>query len=153
MDMISELNIGRAGEFIALADILLHDIQAYPTDQGVGYDIVADVDGKLLRIQVKTTKTMRTITQRSNPIYFFHIKRHGKDGVKFYKYNDFDCYALVALDKRLVFYLPFNKAKSNSVCVRDKNIDYSGKRGGGNKPGLYYQDLTLDKCLEEMWPK
>lgn len=145
MIISKELNIGRAGEYIVLADLLLNGVQAYDTGQGVGYDVVADVNGKLIKIQVKTTKKMRLLSQRANPIYFFHIKRAGKNGNKFYTKTDFDCFALVALDKKLVFYLPFNeKIKSNSICIRGKEFDYSGNHGGGRRSALYYQNLTWE---------
>ena len=40
---------------------------------------------------------MRTIREGGNPIYFFHIKRAGKNGARFYDKKDFDAFALVAL--------------------------------------------------------
>lgn len=142
--MISkELNIGRAGEYIVLADLLMNGVQAYDTAQGVSYDIVADINNKLIRIQVKTTQKMRVIKDKSNPIYFFHIKRAGKGGNHFYKKIDFDCFALVALDRKEVFYLPFDdKVKSNSICIRDKNLKYVGRQSSSRPNGLYFQNLT-----------
>ena len=148
MKYSKELNIGRAGQFLTLYDLLLKNVQAYATDEGVKYDVVADVGDKLIRIQVKTTQKIRLITQRSNPIYFFHIKRSGKGGAKFYDKKDFDCFALVALDIKKVFYLPFDdNVKSNSICIRDKNINYAGNNGG-YRNGLYYQDLTWENFLK-----
>ena len=146
--MIStELNLGRAGQFITIADLLIEGIQAYGTDEGVNYDIVADVGGKLLKIQVKATRKPRLLTVKSKPIYFFQIKRSGKSGIKYYTVGDFDIFALVALDIRKVFYLPFNeKVKHNSICLRDKNLKYALN---GDKE-LYYQDLTWQRCLDEL---
>ncbi len=149
MEMSKELNIGRAGEYIVLADLLLKGVQVFTTGQGVGYDLVADVDGRLIKIQVKTTQKKRLLKARANPIYFFHIKRAGKNGNKFYKVGDFDCFALVALDIRKVFYLPFdNNIKPNSICIRDKNLVYKGRAKGGKKNGLYYQDLTWENFIK-----
>ena len=148
--MISkELNIGRAGQYLVLADLLLKGIQAFDTGEGVKYDIVADDKDKLYRLQVKTTQRIRKIKDYSNPIYFFHLKRQGKNGNKFYKKNDFDGYALVALDIMKVFYLKFDKAGANSVCIRDKNIEYKAQAKGGKKNGLYYQNLTWDAFINE----
>jgi hypothetical protein len=151
MNQSEQLNIGRAGEYIVLADLLMRGIQSFDTAQGVGYDVVADCGKRLLRLQVKTTQKMRKNTQRANPIYFFHIKRAGKNGAKFYSKSDFDGFALVALDRKEVFYLAFDdKVKSNSICIRDKSINYSGHRGGGVKNGLYFQDLTWERLMQEI---
>jgi len=149
--MISkELNIGRAGQYLVLADLLLKGVQAFPTDEGVGYDVVADVNGKLIRLQVKTTQKMRILKQAANPIYFFHIKRCGKR-IRYYKFGDFDGFALVGLDKKLVFYLPFDEnVKSNSICIRDKNIEYKKQASGGKKNGLYYQDLIWENLIRKL---
>jgi len=148
--MISkELSLGRAGQYIVLADLLCRGVQAFDTGEGVGYDIVADLKGKLIRLQVKTTQKMRILNDHANPIYFFHLKRAGKNGNKFYKQGDFDAFALVAMDRREVFYLPFDdKVGSNSVCIRDKEINYLKQRSGGKKNGLYFQDLTFESLCK-----
>ena len=150
--MISkELQIGRAGQYLVMCDLLLNGVQAFDTGEGVKYDVVADNDGKLIRLQVKTTQKMRVLHESANPIYFYHIKRTGKNGVKFYSKYDFDAFALVALDKKMVFYLPFNDAvKSNSICIRDKEINYSGQAKGGKKNGLYYQELTWENLIKAL---
>mgnify|MGYP001564505010 CR=1 FL=1 len=144
-----ELKIGKAGEHLAVADLLLKGIEAFRSSDGVCYDVVADINGRLIKIQVKTTQKVRLMSQRANPIYFFHIKRTGKNGNRFYDKKDFDCFALVALDIRKIFYLPFNdRIKSNSICIRDRAIDYSGHHGGGRTNGLYFQDLTWESFYE-----
>jgi len=150
--MISkELQIGRAGQYLVMCDLLLNGVQAFDTGEGVKYDVVADGGGRLIRLQVKTTQKMRVLHESANPIYFYHIKRTGKNGVKFYSKDDFDAFALVALDKKMVFYLPFNDAvKSNSICIRDKEIKYSGQAKGGKKNGLYYQDLTWENLIKAL---
>jgi len=150
--MISkELQIGRAGQYLVLCDLLLSGVQAFDTGEGAKYDVIADTGDKLIRLQVKTTQKMRVLHESANPIYFYHIKRSGKNGAKFYEKNDFDAFALVALDRRMVFYLPFNDSvKSNSICIRDKEIDYCGQAKGGKKNGLYFQDLTWENLIKTL---
>lgn len=143
----AELMVGKAGEYLAMADLLLQGIECSQTSQGTNYDIIADIGGRLIKIQVKTTRKTRLLSQRANPIYFFHIKRTGKNGIRKYQKGDFDCYALVALDIKKVFYMPFELTKSASICLRDKNLNYSGNRGG-YRPGFYYQDLTLENYIQ-----
>ena len=70
------------------ADLLLKNQVAFLTDQGLNYDLVIEIDNKLLRCQVKTTQKMRMITKKSKPIYFFHIKRVGKDGNRQYEFRN-----------------------------------------------------------------
>lgn len=140
-----ELNIGRAGQYLTLADLLLKGIQAHETAEGSSYDVIADLNGKLIKIQVKTTQKIRKMSHRAKPIYFFNIKRMGKNGNRSYQVGDFDCFALVALDIRKVFYLKFDeKIKKSSICIRDKEIQYVGGQGAKCPYGLYYQDLTWE---------
>lgn len=150
--MISkELNIGRAGQYLVLVDLLSKGIQAFDTAEGVSFDVVAEYEGKLIRLQVKTTQKMRVIGAHANPIYFFHIKRSGKNGTKFYDKKDFDAFALVALDRREVYYLMFDdNVKSNSICIRDKNIKYLAQAQGGKKNGIYFQDLTWENLCKKL---
>lgn len=150
--MISkELNIGRAGEYITLADLLLKGVQAFDTAQGVEYDVIAQVDGRLIKIQVKTTQKMKLRRQAFNPIYFFHIKRTGKGGVKVYEKGSFDAFALVAIDRREVYYLPFNdNVKTSSICIRDKENKYPNQARGGKLNGLYLQDLTWENLIKKI---
>lgn len=150
--MISkELYIGRAGQYLVLADLLLKGVEVFGTGEGTNYDIVAECEGKLIKIQVKTTQKMRVLHESANPIYFYHIKRTGKGGTKYYQMGDFDAFALVALDIKQVFYLPFDESvKANSICIRDKNIEYKAQAKGGKKNGLYYQDLTWENLCQKL---
>ncbi|GAG49645.1 unnamed protein product, partial [marine sediment metagenome] len=148
MNKLSDLNVGRAGEFLVIADLLLQGQKCFLTDQGLNYDVVVEINDKLIRGQVKTTKEMRVLHQNARPIYFFHIRRAGKGGIRQYSLNEFEFFALVALDIRQVFYLPFDgKVGSASICIRDKNIKYQGQAKGGKKNGLYYQDLTWENFI------
>ncbi len=148
-----DMNIGTAGEHLVIADLLLNGFEAFGTAQGMNYDVVLETGNRLLKLQVKTTAKKRITVARANPIYFFHIKRAGKNGIRHYKKGDFDGYALVALDKRIVFYVAFDECKSNSICVRDREMDYSGKRGGGRPNGIYYQEMTLDRFIKKLCKK
>jgi len=148
MEKLLDLNVGRAGEFLVMADLLLQGQKCFLTDQGLNYDVVVEVDDKLIRGQVKTTQKMRVLHQSARPIYFFHIRRAGKGGKRQYLLEEFEFFALVALDIRKVFYLSFdNKIGSSSICIRDKNIKYQNQAKGGKKNGLYYQDLTWDNFI------
>jgi hypothetical protein len=109
MKNISDLQIGKAGEYLVCADLILNDIIAFPSEQGLPFDVVADIGGKLYRVQVKTTRGPKSIPQRANPIpaYIFHIGINGKGSRrKKYASEHVDFFALVALDSRQVAYIP-----------------------------------------------
>jgi len=113
MDTLSDLQIGIAGEHLVCADLIKKGYKAYLSDQGLAYDVITDIEGKLYKIQVKTTSKYRAIPQRKNhtPAYLFWIKRCGKGGKKTYTDRDFDFMALVALDKGIIGYLKPNLVK------------------------------------------
>lgn len=106
--MISkDLQVGVAGEYLACCDLTIKGFVAYPTQQGLPYDVLLDIDGKLLKVQVKTTTEPRKIQQRSKETvaYIFGVKRHGKRNDSVYGLSDVDVFALVCLDTMKVGYV------------------------------------------------
>ncbi|HIF6607507.1 group I intron-associated PD-(D/E)XK endonuclease [Serratia sp. TKO39] len=57
--MGSELELGKCGEYYAIFTLAKQGFVAYPSDQGLPYDVVVDVGGRLLRGQVKSTMGRR----------------------------------------------------------------------------------------------
>ena len=145
-----ELSLGRAGEYLTLCDLLLKGYQCFDSGQGVGYDVVMENnDGKLLRVQVKTTlqknRWESDIYDKSTESYFFHIKRAGKNGARHYADDDFDLYALVMMDIKQVAYIANKNLPKASITLRDRNLKYYNEKGS-----KYYQDLTLEKALKDL---
>tara|TARA_R110000850_G_scaffold266703_1_gene397221 strand:+ start:86 stop:682 length:597 start_codon:yes stop_codon:yes gene_type:complete len=115
MKELSDLKIGVAGEYLVCADLILSGYDAFKTEQGMPYDIVLDVDGALIKVQVKTTRAAKEIPQRktSIPAYIFNIGTNGKGGKrKKYDSNQVDLFALVCLDTKSIAYLPHVDCKS-----------------------------------------
>lgn len=102
-----ELQIGKAGEYLVCADLILKGFTAYPSEQGLPYDVVLDIDGKLIKVQVKTTETYRSVPQRNtdSKAYIFNVKRKGKNGNKRYDNDEVDLFALVCLNNKAVGYI------------------------------------------------
>ncbi len=128
-------------------DILQKGYQCFDSGQGATYDLIMeDNNGKLLRIQVKTTAKPKEwkseIHQKSTNSYFFHTKRTGKGGIKTYSESDFDIYALVMADIKEVAYLTNKDMPKASITLRDKNLKYYNEQGS-----KYYQDYTLERAL------
>lgn len=131
MKEIPDLQVGKAGEYLVCADLIMQGYIAYLSEQGLRYDIVADINGRLIRIQVKTTIKYKAIPQRKEyiPSYLFNVRRCGKGGRKKYKKNEVDLFAFVALDRKLIGYVPFNKIKTTMTFrVKDFESEYYGNK-------------------------
>ena len=107
MKNLNDLQIGIAGEYLVCADLLLKGYKAFPSEQGMHYDVILDFNNKLYKIQVKTTREPLLVPQRVNDTkkYMFQVRRCGKGGRKSYQENDVDIFALVALDTKQIGYL------------------------------------------------
>jgi hypothetical protein len=148
MSRSKELNLGIIGEHLTIADLMMQGYDAFGTGQGMGYDVVFEYKGRLIRLQVKTTQTERKLPKHSNPVYFFQIRRAGKGAKRFHAAGDFDGYALVGLDRKVISYLWFGEANNNSISIRNRDCDYSGRHSSGVPNDKYFQDLTLERFLK-----
>jgi hypothetical protein len=107
MRLSNELQIGKAGEYLVCADLIMKGLVAFPSEQGLPYDVLVDNGKRLLRVQVKATTSPRVIPQRAKDsyAYIFNIKRCGKNNSQRYGNGEVDIFALVCLDTRIVGYL------------------------------------------------
>ena len=144
MIKISDLQIGKAGEYLVCADLILQGFITFPSEQGLHYDVVVDCNGKLIRMQVKTTKEYVARPQRKTviPSYLFQCRRCGKGGRKSYSNEDIDVMAFVALKDRVIGYLPIKKVRQ-TMMFRSRKCYYPG-----NRPGIYLEDCTFEKALQ-----
>lgn len=119
---VSDLALGVAGEHLVCADLLLQGYNAFRTDQNCPYDVALEVGGRLVRVQVKTTRKERPVPQRANhtPAYLFHIRRCGKEGKRRYGDNDFDVMALVAIDIGKIAYVKLSEARQTMHLNRQR---------------------------------
>jgi uncharacterized protein YerC len=113
MKNINDLQAGKAGEYLVCADLILKGFIAYPTEQGLPYDVILDVSGKLYKVQVKTTRKPSPVPQRKNRTekYIVNIRRCGKGGRRSYKKGEVDIFAVVALDTRTIGYIKAENTK------------------------------------------
>ena len=114
-----QLQIGKAGEYLVCADLIMKGFIAFPSEQGLPYDVLLDTGEKLLKVQVKTTEKARLVQQRKNPIpaYIFSIKRAGSNGKTRYEEKEIDLFALVCLDTMQIGYLT-NKEMPTTINIR-----------------------------------
>lgn len=147
---IGDLECGKAGEYLVCADLILKGYIAYPSEQGLPYDVVMDYEGRLLKVQVKTTRGLRNVPQRKIPVnsYIFNIKRRGKNNAQLATDETCHIYALVALDTKEIGYMLNRNVKQtmnfrsslHKGKYRDENINVA-------TIGRYLTDLRLEDCL------
>lgn len=115
-----DLELGKAAEHLVCADLIMQGYRAFLSDQGLPYDILVDVDGGFVRVQVKATRKPKNPSpeHRSSPGYFFHLRRAGKGGRRRYPRNAFDVYALVAMDRQAIAYLAPEDCHYQMVALR-----------------------------------
>ena len=144
----AEMEIGRAGEYLVMADLLLNGWVAYPTSQGVPYDIAVDIGQRVIRVQVKSTKTPKTpgSLNRGSPLYVFHTRRAGKGGRRRYSSDDFDVLALVALDRRLIAYYALADTHNDCIALRVPGVRY----GDGGVKCRYFEDAKFEFALNSV---
>lgn len=101
--------IGKAGEHIVCADLILQGYRAFLSDQGLPYDVLLDHGGRLFRVQVKSSlqpKNVSSAGRAERIAYTWDVRRKGKHGQSRLDECDCDLVALVALDLRCVAYFP-----------------------------------------------
>ena len=120
----SEANTcGRAGEHLVCSDILSRGHECFIAEGRLPYDVVADIGGRMVRIQVKTTAGIKPCPQRKNhtPVYMWNARKFGKGSRYSYTTDDTDLVAYVALDR----------AHGDKPCARRKD-----RRVGLGKLGI-----------------
>lgn len=120
MSKVTDLELGKAAEHLVCADLILKGYRTYLTDQGLPYDVVVDLDGNLVRIQVKATSKHRAVPQRAThmPAYMWHVRRAGKGHRRLYSEKEFDLLALVATDIKAIAYFRIDKSVKQTIHLR-----------------------------------
>lgn len=147
---IDDMQAGKAGEYLVCADLIAKGYIAYLSEQGLPYDVILDTGAKLLKIQVKATRTHKQTPQRVSNIntYSFNVKRCGKNNKSFRSESSCDLFALVALDEKQIGYMKnedikqtmFFRVESMRGSYRDENIKT-------NVRGRYLSDMKLEYVL------
>lgn len=152
----NELQIGKAGEYLVCADLILTGFIAFPSEQGLPYDVLLDTGKKIIRVQVKTTSRLRTVPQRKSDskMYIFNIKRHGKNNSILYTNHEVDIFALVCLDTRKVGYIK-NKDMPTTINIRADELkgthyDEKGKQDYQEVILLKQQGLTQTEISKKL---
>lgn len=121
-----DLELGKAAEHLVCADLIMQGYRAFLSDQGLPYDILVDVQGVFVRVQVKATRKPKNPSPRDrlSKGYFFQLRRAGKGGRRRYPKNAFDLYALVAMDRQAIAYLAPEDCHRQTVALRVPGLRY-----------------------------
>lgn len=138
--------IGKVGQHLVCADLLLKGYKAFIADEGLSYDVLLDIDSSLKKIQVKTTQGLISTKKQKN-IYRFYLKM-GKNTKQKYIKNSFDILAVVCLDINKIGYVKSDDLLDESGNKYKSLIEFKDK--DKNKQlykTKYIQDFTIEKIL------
>jgi len=113
--------MGQAGEFLVAAEITALGYVCLTTPPKVKYDLVADVNDKLIKIQVKTINLPRKASKTGKLVYEFSLKKNRQRGSE-YEAEDIDGFALVAFNQRQIAFVPL--ADKTSINFRVHGVSY-----------------------------
>lgn len=130
------LELGKAAEHLVCADLMLQGYRAFLSDQGLPYDVVVDIDGRMIRVQVKATCFLREVNatgKNSRMAYSWHVRRRGKSGNQRLDGDHCEIVALVALDIRVVAYMAIGAIGQTVQLVKSEDHYVTqGRRGSGH---------------------
>ena len=142
---ISDLQIGKAAEYLVCADLILKGYIAYPSEQGLAYDVILDNGKDLIKIQVKATRSFKQLNNspEKNPFYVFNIGINGKNHKrKKYSENDVDVFAIVALNTYEIGYL---KNKDVKTSMNFRVSEFRGTYANENRALLKLKCIQMRK--------
>ncbi len=116
-ERISSSQTGTAGQHLATFDLIMFGANISIAAEGLVYDLIVDVNGKLFRTQVKTSSNFW------HNSYHFNTRRcvgYSRNGTKVaYSKKDIDAFALVCLPKKTVLFFPVERfIDAPTVAIR-----------------------------------
>lgn len=142
---IKNMYISKTGHYLVASYLSSLEYDVILTDNSQHYNIIADISGRLWKIQTKTTSVSKRLPHRNNEIFGYYFRL--EDCVKNIQANCGDdnlIIALVALDKNIIGFLPAIDAKTAIICkTRQHTYDWTTK-------GLYIEDLSLESAISKI---
>ena len=146
------LEIGKAAEHLVCSDILLSGFQCFLSDQGLAYDACIDLDGRIIRIQIKGVCFARDMNVNGKTPrfgYTFYVRRRGRDGKGDRLSSEMcDIVALVALDRREIVYMPVDDARQ-TIQLACPDTPFDGKRKR-TRPMPFFVQNTVEEVLKQI---
>ena len=140
-DSMNTSQIGNIGESKTLCELTKLGVPCYiPFGDGNTSDLIADFNGKLNRIQVKTTNSLS-----ENGVMEWKITRQeGYHGNRVtYDLNSIDFFALYCVENDILCFVPFdNNFPSSTISIRPD--DYNGIRKNCMR---FASDFSINKII------
>lgn len=162
LNSLTDIQAGVAGEYLVCADLILSGFSAFHANQGLHFDCVVEIGSRLIKIQVKTTRTVRKgIGGSAVGGYKFNLSRRGFKGSQKYHPGMVDIFALVALDSRDIGYIaskdinqklfifrsPLLKGKYQDEILAPRTKNIEDLRSQGFSFGKIADMTGLDKAF------
>lgn len=148
------MELGTAGEHLVCADLLCRGHRAFMSAAGLPYDVIADVDGRLVRVAVKATSAPRERPGRGGSKYrygfnIFRAARHsnGAHTRQLYTRAECDLVALVALDIKRIAYLKVETAPQ-TMWIEAPTEQPAWRSGKALKTIKDFDDFNLEDALK-----
>jgi hypothetical protein len=134
--------VGNIGEAITLTKFVELGVPVYiPFGDNESADLIAEFNGKLNKIQVKTSYKMKkdgfTVDLRSGTI------RNGHNYFKKYDCNDIDYFSIYNVESKILMLIPIEKLQNrNAIKV---NVPF--KETHNQYEPLNYEDFSFEKII------
>lgn len=134
---------GLAAEHLVASDLCRQGYAAYLVASHLQYDVVVDVAGRLLRVQVKSCKSAQLDAGHKHPCYKFRIGKHGRQKISSLTA---DVVALVASDTGHIAYLSTSNLPGYCLKLRPAG----SQPNQWSKKAYNIDELPFSKLLQEM---
>lgn len=134
---------GNLGEVRVLCEFVKNGVQCYlPYGDGSGVDLVAEFNGKLNRIQIKTTQGLN----KAGAMEWKVTRQEGFHGHRAtYSLDQIDYFAFYCIETDIVCLVPFTSDFPNSsLAIRLDN--YQGKRLNTMR---FASDYSVEKIINQ----
>lgn len=144
MKETNELMVGIAAEHLVCAFLIRSGIQAFRAVQSCPFDVAAQLDGVLIRLQVKATRDTRQLQQMKQQHvtgYVWNLRR-GKGADRAYGDDEIDGVAAVALDSRNIAWLLQDDVRQTFIIPTE----------GHKTRCKEFGDFTLERFVRRVGP-
>ena len=134
---------GNLGEVRVLSEFVKLGVQCYlPYGDGSGVDLIAEFNGKLNRIQVKTSEHLN----KAGAMEWSVTRQEGYHGNRAtYSTDDIDYFAFYCIETDIVCLVPFTKDfPTNAISIRLDN--YTGRRLSTMR---FASDFSVEKIINK----
>lgn len=132
--------IGKAGEHLVCCDLICQGFYAFLAEPGYPYDVCVDTGNDIKKVQVKSVRNLVDHQTAAN-IYRFRLYPNTRRRPS--RVFDIDYYAFVALDIKMIAYIPVESLTNaqgrliGELHLRSPFLDYA------NDFGRYMNDYSV----------